>query len=107
LRRDPILRAQLFDRVEGIPCGTGYSGQYFDGALDEVIASRGFKRLFSPERLKAYRNTLQELKGNKQACETSVTMYQTALLGDRSAVDHILEAVRKIHARSAELVKRA
>jgi hypothetical protein len=28
------------------------------------------------------------------------------LLGDRSGVDHILEAIQKIHAHSAELVKR-
>jgi hypothetical protein len=34
-------------------------------------------------------------------------MYQTVLLADRSAVDHILEAIRKIHAHSAALVKRA
>ena len=32
---------------------------------------------------------------------------QTVLLGDRSGVDHILEAIRKIHAHSGELAKRA
>jgi hypothetical protein len=93
--------------AEGIPCGEGYSEQYFDGALDEVVASRGFQRLFSAQRLKAYRDSLQELKGNKQACETTVMMYQTVLLADRSAVDHILEAIRKIRAHSAALMKRA
>ena len=94
-------------QAEGIPCGAGYSEQYFDGAIDEVIASRGFQRLFTAQRLKAYRDSLQELKGNKQACETAVMMYQTVLLADRSAVDHILEALRKIHAHSAALAKRA
>ena len=70
--------------AEGIPCGEGYSEQYFDGALDEVVASRGFQRLFSAQRLKAYRDSLQELKGNKQACETTLMMYQTVLLADRT-----------------------
>lgn len=28
--------------AEGIPCGGGYSEQYFDGMFDEAIASRGF-----------------------------------------------------------------
>lgn len=104
LPRSKFMRAM---QAEGVPCSAGYSEQYFDGAIDEAIGSRGFQRLFSPQRLKAYRDSLHELKGNKQACETAVMMYQTVLLGDRSGVDHILEAVRKIHAHSAELTKRA
>ena len=44
------------------PCSGGYHEQYFDGLLDEAINSRGFKRLFSAERLKAYRESFQELK---------------------------------------------
>jgi len=93
--------------AEGIPCGGGYHEQYFDGILDEAINSRGFKRLFSAERLKAYRDSLQELKGNKQVCETTVGMFNTVLLADRSQVDRIVEAVRKIHAHSAALAKKA
>jgi len=57
--------------------------------------------------LKAYRDSFQELKGNKQVCHSTVGMYQTMLLADRSDVDHIIEAVRKIHAHSAALAKKA
>jgi len=89
--------------AEGIPCGGGYGEQYYDGLLDEAIASRGFKRLFSAERLRAYRDSFQELKGNKQVCETTIGMYQSMLLADRSDMDHIIEAIRKIHAHSAAL----
>jgi len=93
--------------AEGIPCGGGYSEQYFDGLLDEAINSRGFKRLFPPDRLKAYRDSFQDLKGNKRVCETTVGLFNTLLLAERSQVDHIVEAVRKIHAHSAELAKKA
>jgi dTDP-4-amino-4,6-dideoxygalactose transaminase len=94
--------------AEGIPCSGGvYSEQYFDGLLDEAIASRGFRRLFSDARLKAYRDSLQDLKGNKQVCQTTVAMTQSMLLADPQAIDHIVEAVGKIHAHSAELVKKA
>jgi dTDP-4-amino-4,6-dideoxygalactose transaminase len=93
--------------AEGIPCGGGYAEQYFDGLLDEAINSRGFKRLFPAERLKAYRDSFRELKGNKQVCETTVGLFNTLLLADRSHVDHIVEAIRKIHAHSAALAKRA
>lgn len=89
---------------EGIPCTTGYSEQYFDGLLDEAIASRGFQRLFPAERLKAYRASLADLKGNKQVCHSTLAFFQTLLLGDASDVDKIVEAVHRIQAHSAELV---
>ncbi len=102
LSRDQFARAMS---AEGIPCGGVYHEQYFDGLLDEAIASRGFKRLWSPERLKAYRDSFQELKGNKQVCETTVAMTQNMLLADRADLDHIVEAIRKIQTHSAALVK--
>jgi dTDP-4-amino-4,6-dideoxygalactose transaminase len=91
--------------AEGVPCGPVYREQYYDGLLDEAIASRGFKRLWSTERLKAYRESFKELKGNRRVCETTVAMTQNILLADRSNMDHILEAIRKVQAHSAELAK--
>ena len=93
--------------AEGIPCSGGYQEQYFDGLLDEAIQSRGFKRLFSAQRLKAYRDSFQELKGNRQVCATTVAMGQNMLLADRSHMDQILEAISKIQANSAALAKAA
>jgi len=91
--------------AEGIPCGGGYGEQYFDGLLDEAIASRGYQRLFPAERLKEYRASFEQLKGNKLVCETTVGMGQNLLLADRASMDHILEAVRKIQAHCGELAK--
>jgi dTDP-4-amino-4,6-dideoxygalactose transaminase len=102
LPRDKFLNAL---GAEGIPCGGGYSEQYYDGLLDEAIASRGFQRLFPAERLKAYRDSLQELQGNRQVCETTVGMFQNLLLADRGNMDHVIEAIRRIHAHSAALAK--
>ena len=104
LSRDKFMKAVS---AEGVPCGSIYHEQYYDGLLDEAIASRGFKRLWSPERLKAYRASFQELKGNQQVCETTVAMTQNMLLADRSDMDHIIEAIRKVHAHSVELAKAA
>jgi hypothetical protein len=88
-----------------VPCGGVYHEQYFDGLLDEAIASRGFKRLWSAKRLKAYRDSFQELKGNKVVCETTVSFTQNMLLADRRGMDDILEALRKVQASSAALAK--
>ncbi len=93
--------------AEGIPCGGGYGEQYEDGIFDETIASRGFKRLFSAERLKAFRESFRELKGNRLVCETTVGMTQNLLLAPRSDMDHIVEAIRKVQAASADLAKAA
>jgi dTDP-4-amino-4,6-dideoxygalactose transaminase len=103
LPRDAFIRAM---RAEGIPCSTGYQEQYFDGLLDEAVNARGYKRLFSAQRLKAYRDSFQELKGNREVCATTVAVTQNLLLADRASVDHIPEAIRKIQAHGAELARR-
>jgi len=103
LPRETFLKAM---RAEGIPCSTGYQEQYFDGLLDEAIASRGFTRLFSAGRLKAYRESFQELKGNREVCATTVALGQNMLLASRADVDHIPAAIRKMQAHGAELAKR-
>ncbi|MBM3333557.1 DegT/DnrJ/EryC1/StrS family aminotransferase [Candidatus Sumerlaeota bacterium] len=102
LSRDKFMDALT---AEGVPCSSVYREQYFDGLLDEAIASRGYQRLWSAERLKAYRASLNDLKGNKQVCETAVAMTQNMLLADRAGIDHIIEAVRRIHTHSAALAK--
>jgi dTDP-4-amino-4,6-dideoxygalactose transaminase len=104
LSRDKFAKAMS---AEGIPCGGIYHEQYYDGLLDEAITSRGFKRLWGAERLKAYRDSFKELKGNKQVCETTIAMTQNMLLGERSDMDQILEAIQRIHAHSAEVAKAA
>lgn len=102
LSRDQFSKAVS---AEGVPCGGIYREQYYDGLLDEAIASRGYKRLWSAERLKAYRDSFQELKGNKQVCATTVAMTQNMLLAERSDMDEIIEAIRKVQAHSGALAK--
>ena len=91
--------------AEGIPAHGVYGEQYNDGLLDEAIASRGFRRLWPAERLKAYRDSFHELKGNRQVCTTTIAVPQTALLAERLAMDHIVEAIRKVQAHSEALAK--
>jgi dTDP-4-amino-4,6-dideoxygalactose transaminase len=94
-------------RAEGVPSSSGYREQYFDGMLDEAINSRGYKRLFSAKRLQDYRDSFQELKGNRHVCSSSVCLSQTLLLTNRSQMDQIADAIRKIQTHSAALAKTA
>lgn len=91
--------------AEGIPSSGGYHEQYNDGLLDEAITSRGFQRLFSAKRLKDYRHSFQELTGNRQVCQTTVGLFQSLLLAERSDMDHIIEAIRKIQTHGEALAK--
>lgn len=100
LTRDGFLRAL---RAEGVPCSSVYHEQYYDGLLDEAINSRGFKRLFPEKRLKEYRESFEDLKGNRQTCATNVGLSQNLFLAPRSHIDHIAEAIRRIQAHSADL----
>jgi hypothetical protein len=84
-----------------------YHEQYNDGLLDETIASRGYKRLWPAERLKAYRDSFQELTHNRQVCDTTVGLTQNILLGSRTDMDHIVAGIRKIRAPSASLARAA
>jgi len=102
LSRDKFMKAL---QAEGVPCSSPYREQYYDGLLDEAINSRGYKRLWPAKRLKAYRDSFKELKGNKQACETMFAFGQRMLLAKRSDMDQIVEAVSKIQKYSAELAK--
>jgi len=102
LPRDKFMKALS---AEGIPCSSVYSEQYYDGLLDEAIASRGYKRLWSAQRLRAYRESFEDLKGNRQVCATTVGIGQNMLLADRSDVDHIIAAIRKLQTHSGTLAK--
>jgi len=102
LPRDKFMKALT---AEGVPCGSVYNEQYYDGLLDEAIASRGFKRLWGEERLRAYRKSFDGLKGNKQVCATTVAIGQNMLLAPRADIEHIVAAIRKLRDFSGELAK--
>jgi perosamine synthetase len=104
-----LSRARFMEalRAEGVPCSAGYHEQYYDGLLDEAISSRGYQRLFGPQRLKAYRDSFQELRGNRQVCATTVAFSQNLLLAKQTELDQIVEAIRKIQAHGAALAKTA
>ena len=91
-------------QAEGIPCGEGYGPQYYDGLIEEAISSRGFKKLFSEQRLKSYREELHDLPDNDKLTREALWFYQNMLLAGRSDMDDIINAVRKIYDKRKELL---
>jgi dTDP-4-amino-4,6-dideoxygalactose transaminase len=82
--------------AEGVPCSGGYGPQYKDGLIEEALSSRGYKRLYSKERLKRYREENQ-YPDNDQLCKEAVWFSQRLLLGTKRDMDDIADAILKIY----------
>ena len=78
--------------------------QYHDGLMEDALGSRGYKRLFSEARLKRYREELHELPENDQLTREAVWFTQNMLLAERSDMDDIILAIRKVYDKRKELL---
>jgi hypothetical protein len=90
--------------AEGIPCSGGYGPQYHDGLIEAALNSKNFKRAFPKERLDRYREELH-YPGNDQLCQEAVWFTQNMLLGPRSDIDDIANAIVKVYENRDELAK--
>ncbi len=82
--------------AEGIPCSSGYGPQNKDGLIEDQLNSKGYKRLFSESRLRQWREQ-NVLPGNDRLCNEAVVFSQSMLLGSRSDMDDIVNAVSKVY----------
>lgn len=89
--------------AEGVPCAGGYGPQYRDGLIEEALNSESFKRLYSERRLKQYRDEIH-YPNNDQLCEEAVWLGQEMLLGTKSDMDDIADAIMKISESSQKLL---
>jgi perosamine synthetase len=101
LPRNKFLRAL---GAEGIPCAAGYGPLNEAGFIHDALKSRAYGKVYGKTAVDAWaeRNRCPE---NDKLCQESVWFMQNMLLGPRSDMDQIVEAVRKIHAHAAELAK--
>jgi perosamine synthetase len=81
---------------EGIPCSGGYGPQYKDDLIEVFLNSKNFKRSFPKARLDQYRDELH-YPDNDQLCEEAVWFGQNMLLGTKSDIDDIADAIQKIY----------
>ena len=100
-----VSRAKFIEalRAEGIPCNAGYGQQNKDGLIEEALNSKGYKRLFSEKRLNQWREE-NVLPGNDKLAREAVTFTQNILLGTKSDMDDIINAVTKIYENRKSLL---
>ena len=99
-----LTRAQFFKalRAEGVPASGGYSPLTKEPSVVETLAGRGYQRIYGKPELDrlAERNQCPE---NERLCSEAVWLTQTMLLGPRTDMDQIGEAIRKIQRHAAAL----
>lgn len=88
--------------AEGIPCSGGYAPLNREPFLRSTFESRGWKRIYSGAELKRWHEKNQT-PVNDRLCSEAVWLTQTMLLGSRSDMDQIAEAVRKIQRHASAL----
>ena len=101
LPRNKFIKAM---GAEGIPCSAGYGPLNKASFISDAIKSRSYVRVYGQKAVDTWeeRNACPE---NDKLCHEAVWFSQNMLLGPRSDMDQIVEAVRKIHAHAAELAK--
>ena len=101
LPRDRFLKALA---AEGIPASGGYSPLNTQQFLKSAMASRGYQRLFGASRLKQWEERNQ-CPANARLCSEAVWFTQNMLLGPRSDMEQIADAIRKIKTNGGGLAR--
>lgn len=101
LKRETFLKAL---GAEGIPASGGYSPLHSQAFIKDTLHSRGHQRIFGAQRIKQWEER-NHCPANDRLCSEAVWFTQNMLLGERSDMDQIAEAVRKIQAGAVELLK--
>jgi dTDP-4-amino-4,6-dideoxygalactose transaminase len=99
LPREKVVKALS---AEGIPAEAGYAPLNKEPFLERSLNSRGFRAVFSPERLDQYRRE-NHLPKNDQLCVTAFLLEQNMLLGEKGDVDDVLEAFDKVQKNASVL----
>ncbi|MGA2068529.1 MAG: DegT/DnrJ/EryC1/StrS family aminotransferase [Thermoguttaceae bacterium] len=101
-----VPRAKFLEalRAEGVPGSGGYSPLNKEAFLKNVIRSRPYRKLYSPSEIEHWEERTR-CPANERLCGEAVWLTQPMLLGPRSDMEQIAEAVRKIQANAAALAR--
>jgi dTDP-4-amino-4,6-dideoxygalactose transaminase len=101
-----LPRAKFLQAIhaEGIPCSGGYQPLYREPFLKNTLESRAYQAIYPSRRISTYLESI-DCPANDKLCESAVWLTQTMLLGPRSDMDQIAEAVRKVQKNAGKLLR--
>ena len=92
--------------AEGIPARGGYGALNKQSFVEQFLNSRGFQRVYSPKRLREYREE-NHCPANDGMVSSTCWLMQNILLGTRGDIEAIAEAVARIQKFAGEIVRAA
>lgn len=90
--------------AEGIPASPGYGPLNKEPFLKYTLQSRGYQRIYSSQEI-AHWHERNHCPANDQLCQEAVWLTQNMLIGERSDMEQVAEAVRRIHAHAAAIAR--
>ena len=101
-----ISRAEFLKALnaEGIPASRGYPRMNEQPFLENTLSSKGFKAIYSAERLARWKES-NHCPNNDLVADEAVWLTQTMLLDTRRGMDQIAESIRKVQANAGSLRK--
>lgn len=91
--------------AEGIPSSAGYGVMNKDAYVSGLAKNRHYLKIYGEKRMQDWVEKNQHCPQNERLCQQAVWFTQNMLLGPRSDMDKMAEAVRRIQKHSAELAK--
>lgn len=101
LPRDRFMAALKKEGIDDV--ASGYTAWNKEAHVSQLAQNRHYRRLYSRETLERFERHRQ-CPQNDRLCAENVRFTQTMLLGPRSDMDQIAEAIRKIQRHAGDLV---
>ncbi|MBK5196639.1 MAG: DegT/DnrJ/EryC1/StrS family aminotransferase, partial [Proteiniphilum sp.] len=91
--------------AEGIPCSTGYGTLTKDAYVKNLAQNKHYLQVYGEKRMKQWLEQLSCPVNDRLCEEEALWFYQTMLLGSKSDMEKIAEAIRKI-SREAKTISK-
>jgi perosamine synthetase len=104
-RFDGISRAKFLEALsaEGVPCSGGYGQMNKDTYVTGLAKNRHYLKIYGEKTMNEWLERNQCPQNDKVSSEEVIWLFQTMLLGSKTDMEQIAEAVRKIQKYAKEL----
>lgn len=91
--------------AEGVPASGGYGPMNTEAYVSGLARNPRFLRVYGEKRMQEWLDQNRNCPQNDKVCERAVWFTQNMLLGPRSDMDQIADAIRKIQSHAGALAK--
>jgi len=89
-------------KAEGIPCSSGYNRVNKNAFFENALQTKNFHQVYSKQRLDRCRQ-LNHCPDGDRLCDEAVWLFHSLLLGTKSDMDDIADAILKIYENRSKL----